>query len=66
METKSIYTVTEAAALLGVTRTRVIQLIGDGSIKAKKIGQMYTLSPAQIEAARGRKTKRGRAAKESK
>lgn len=47
--------VTEAAALLGVSRQRVHQLIGEQRIPATRIGHSYAIARADVSAyARGR------------
>lgn len=38
-----LITTNEAAESLGVTRQRVLQLIGDGRLKAEKFGNVYMI-----------------------
>lgn len=41
-------TTNEAAAELGVTRQRVLQLIQDGRLKAEKFGNVYMIQRADL------------------
>jgi excisionase family DNA binding protein len=53
----------EAAGRLGVTTVRVLQLIQEGSLPAKKIGRDWFIEEKDVEAAQNR-PKRGRPKKE--
>ena len=59
---KSFYTTNEAAAALGVTSTRVRQMVQDGTMTAEKHGRDLLIFPEAIEQAKLRKTKPGPAA----
>lgn len=41
-------TTNEAAALRGVTRQRILQLIQDGRLKAEKFGNVYMIQRADL------------------
>jgi excisionase family DNA binding protein len=56
---KAFYTTNEAAAELGVTSTRVRQMVLDGTMAAEKHGRYLLILPAAIERAKLRKTKPG-------
>jgi excisionase family DNA binding protein len=56
---KALYTTNEAAAELGVTSTRVRQMVLDGTITAEKHGRDLMILPEAIEQAKLRKTKPG-------
>lgn len=45
----------EAAARLGLHRTRIVALIADGRLKAAKIGTQWMIEPSALEAVRKRK-----------
>lgn len=55
-------TVTQAAKELGVTRARVHALIGEGRIRAEKVGMQYLIRPKDLDKVRERKTGRPRKA----
>ena len=42
--------VTDAAVLLGVSRQRVLQLIGAGDLQARKIGRQYFIDALSLQA----------------
>lgn len=44
MKNKELITVTEAAALLGISRVAVFKRIKKGQLKARKIGRNYVIS----------------------
>ena len=52
---KAFYTTDEAAAALGVTSTRIRQMVLDGSIAAEKHGRDLLILPEAIEQAKLRK-----------
>ena len=41
--------VTEAARLLSLGRTRIYELIGDGSLEARKLGKLTMVTTASIQ-----------------
>lgn len=45
----SLVSVTQAAATLGVTRQRVLQMIHEGSVNGIKVGNGWALSRAEID-----------------
>lgn len=53
------FTTKEAAEQLGVTESRVRQMIIDGMIDAERFGRSHVLTAASIREARKRKTARG-------
>jgi len=53
----------EAAERLGVSQRRVVALIRDGRLKARKIGPVYVIDERSLETVRERKP--GRPAKKS-
>lgn len=53
-------TTTEAAALLGVTRRRVQELIRLGTLKAEKFGRDWQVDQASVEAYQASERKAGR------
>ena len=57
MPPKSIglLTTNEAAECLGVSRRRVLQLIGEGRLPTEKAGDMHLINPADLAAVRVRK-----------
>jgi len=59
---KTFYTTNEAAVLLGVTSTRVRQMVLDGTMTAEKHGRDLMILPEAIKQAKLRKTKPGPAA----
>jgi excisionase family DNA binding protein len=61
-----LITSSEAAAKLGVTRPRVIQLIRAGRLPAKKVGMQYLIKPADLAKVRDRKPGRPKSAKPRK
>lgn len=48
----NLYSVTEAAAMLGVMRTTVHHHIRVGNINPRKIGNTYALTPFEVEVLR--------------
>jgi excisionase family DNA binding protein len=56
---QTMKTTAEAAQELGVTQTRVRQMILAGEIDAVMRGGSWFITPDQVEKARGRKTKSG-------
>jgi excisionase family DNA binding protein len=56
---KTLYTTTEAAALLDVTPARVRQMVARGEIESEKMGRDRFITAAAIEEAKHRKTKPG-------
>lgn len=56
---KDFYSVTEAAAVLGVTPAYVRAMCNRGRWNARKYGYSWFLTPEEIERARGRKTTPG-------
>lgn len=50
MDQKLSYTVEEAIAATGFTRTRIYQAIGDGSLKSLKAGRRRMVSAKALEA----------------
>jgi excisionase family DNA binding protein len=56
---KKTFTVKEAAEELGVSPSRVRQLVLDGSLPAGKFGPVLAISADAIEAAKKRKTSPG-------
>jgi excisionase family DNA binding protein len=50
--------VAEAADRLGVTRTRVNQLINDGTLKAQRVGRSFAIDVRDLGAAEARNTKK--------
>ncbi len=60
MKADSYMTVTEAAARLGVTRQRVLALIGSKKLRSQMVGNYYLLNKVDVEkrlAARMQETK---------
>jgi excisionase family DNA binding protein len=57
--TKTLYTTTEAAALLDVTPARVRQMVARGEIASEKMGRDRFITPGAIAEAKRRKTKPG-------
>ncbi len=53
-------TIFEAASLLGVSNARVYQLVNQGTIKAEKVGNMWFVSKADVDARLKRHPKTGR------
>jgi excisionase family DNA binding protein len=53
------YTTVEAAKILGITASRIRQMILDGDIKAEKKGRDLLIPKGEIEKAKRRKTKPG-------
>ncbi len=49
MKVDSYMTVTEAAARLGVTRQRVLALIGAKKLRSQMIGNYYLLNKVDVE-----------------
>lgn len=45
----SLVSVTEAAAILGVSRQRVLQLIHEGSLNGMKVGNGWAVSRAEVD-----------------
>jgi excisionase family DNA binding protein len=56
---KDLYSTEEAAEVLKVSPSRVRQMIMEGMIKPVKVGKISLIPAAQLEKARGRKTKPG-------
>lgn len=44
----------EAAEILGVSRQRVLQMVGEGKLPNRKVGREYALPRQAVEAVRGR------------
>lgn len=42
--------VPDAAAMLGISRQRVLQLIGAGDLQARKIGRQYFIDALSLQA----------------
>lgn len=42
-------TTNDAAARLGVSRARVLQMIEEGKLKAEKVGRDWQVDPASVE-----------------
>jgi excisionase family DNA binding protein len=55
-------TAADAARKLGVTRTRVNQLIRSGRLPAEKVGMQYLIKPADLAKVKDRKPGRPRTA----
>lgn len=53
-------TTSEAAKLLGISGTRIRQLIEAGVIPAERVGKIYVLKDRDVKAAKGRKPGRPR------
>jgi excisionase family DNA binding protein len=53
-------TASEAAKILDISKTRVLQLINLGIIPAERVGKQFILKERDVRAARGRKTGRPR------
>ena len=58
----SLITVQQAAATLGLSRSRVQALISSGRLPAEKVGMQYLIKPADLAKVRDRKPGRPRAA----
>jgi len=58
-ERQESFTTKEAAAELGVTPSRIRQMIIDGSLPATKRGRDQFIARADLEAARARQTRPG-------
>ncbi len=56
---KETFTTAEAAEVLGVSATRVRQMVLDGTLPAEKFGRDLVITSAALELARKRKTKPG-------
>lgn len=52
-------TAKQAAEILGVSASRVRQMVLDGTLKADRFGQNLAVDPESVEAAKARKTKPG-------
>jgi excisionase family DNA binding protein len=48
-------TTSEAARLLNISKTRVLQLVNAGVISAERVGKQFVLKDKDVKAARGRK-----------
>ena len=48
----------EAAAKLGVSRRRVLALIGDGRLPTVRVGDMHLIDPKDLDKVKERKTGR--------
>lgn len=51
-------TTKQASEILGVTRRRVIALIEQGKLKARKFSNVYVIAPKDLDAVRDRKSGR--------
>ena len=49
MNPNSYMTVTEAAALLGVSRQRILGLVEKKKLRARKMGSYYLLNKSDVE-----------------
>lgn len=49
---------TQAAKILGISRDGVLKLIYSGTLRAEKVGRDWMITPAAIEAAKGRRVGR--------
>jgi excisionase family DNA binding protein len=56
----SLLTTTEAGERLGVTRKRIVQLIADGRLPAKKMGRDFLIDAADLKLVKNRKPGRPR------
>jgi excisionase family DNA binding protein len=63
---KKTYTVRDAAEVLGVSPSRVRQLVLAGTLPAEKFGPVLAIPADAVEAAKKRKTSPGPASKSSK
>jgi excisionase family DNA binding protein len=45
----ALLTTEEAAARLGVSRSRVLAMIRDGRLKAQKVGRDWVIDPSALE-----------------
>jgi excisionase family DNA binding protein len=57
-------TTAKAAAILGISRRRVIKLIGLGFLRAEKFGRDWQIDSASVEERRQAKNKAGRPKKQ--
>ena len=62
---EKLYTVKEAAEILGVGRQRVYDLINAGRLSARKIGRDIIISESELENIKPGKTKTGRPRKDA-
>ena len=62
----NLISVTEAAKRLNVTPTRIRAMISSKRLKATKVGNMWVISPKDLEAVKDRKVGRPRKAAKSK
>jgi excisionase family DNA binding protein len=56
---KTEYTTEEAAAALGISSSRVRQMIVDGQLKTKRFGRVHVITAEALAEAKKRKTTRG-------
>jgi len=56
---KALYTPTELAGILGVSRQEVIRRIWRGFIKAEKVGNQYIITKTEVNKAVKEQRKRG-------
>lgn len=49
---KRLYSVTEAAAILGVCRQRVHQMLAEGKLDGEKVGSTWVVFAESVESAR--------------
>ena len=59
MEDKPVYGTSDAGQLLGISQTRVVDLIRDGTLPAYKIGREWAILKIDIEKAKSRPVNRG-------
>jgi excisionase family DNA binding protein len=62
----NLISVTEAAKRLNVTPTRIRAMISSGRLKATKVGNVWVISPKDLEAVKDRKVGRPRKARKSR
>lgn len=60
LTTNDLVSVGEAADILGVHRNRVLQLINDGLLEARKVGQRWNISKASVESRAANPPRAGR------
>lgn len=59
MEDKPVYGTAEVGEILGLSQTRVVNLIRDGTLPAYKIGREWAILKIDIEKAKGRSINKG-------
>jgi excisionase family DNA binding protein len=59
MSNLDTFTAEEAATKLGVTPSRVRQMVRSGLLDAKRFGKIHVITKAALESAKQRKTKPG-------